>query len=83
MRLLNAVITLSYNFSTHEETFEGIFAEIRQDLQNTITVDAKTKIYVLVGLNNDNGSTGGSFIFGNRRSAPWDGYAHNDSEIDE
>lgn len=79
----NGVATLSYKFNTQEETFEGIFDEIRKDLQNAITIDAKTKIYVLVGLNNDNGSTGGGFIFGSRRSAPWDGYAQKDSKIDE
>lgn len=59
----------------------NLLNEIKKDLEKNLEINAKkTRIYVI---RLADGKMKGRFIFGNRRSAPWTGYAENSSGDDD
>ena len=57
--------------------------QITADIKNAITVDKRTRIY-LIYREAETQKNKGVFIFGGRRDAPWTGYSPNDAEsVDE
>ena len=59
---------------------EDFVNEIRRDLESSLKVDSKTRIYCIRKLN---GKVKGSFIFGSRKGNPWEGYGDVDRGIEE
>jgi hypothetical protein len=59
---------------------DNVAEELKHDLEETIDVTKKTRVY-LIFFDSQKGK--GEFLFGNRRSSPWVGYAEEESEADE
>jgi hypothetical protein len=55
--------------------------QIKESLKNTIKEDSKTRIYV-IWRQKDKGVKG-RFIFGQRKSPPWAGYAPKPATVDK
>jgi hypothetical protein len=62
-------------------TYEGssLLATLTADLKSSVTIDKRSRIYVICREQAERKSRG-RFIFGNRRAAPWTGYAHSETE---
>ena len=50
--------------------------ELKSDLRQAVALDRRSRIYLLRLMG---GRVRGKFLFGNRRSAPWSGYAPSES----
>ncbi len=59
-----------------------ILEELRDDLEEELTLTKRTRIYV-VYTDPASKRAKGRFLFGGRRSAPWSGFAQEEQEIDE
>ena len=57
---------------------ESLVDSLMEDLRSNVVIDNKTRIYCVRKLNN---KVKGSFIFGNRKGNPWDGYGDIDKGI--
>jgi len=67
--------------SFHFEYERDLAEELRQSLENEVDITKKTRIY-LIWFDVQKGKGQGRFLFGNRRSSPWVGYAEEESESD-
>jgi hypothetical protein len=54
-------------------------SELKAELEESVEIDKKARIYIIWKDRNDNDTTKGRFIFGGRRAAPWAGYAEADT----
>lgn len=62
----------SFAFLKYE--FEhSLVEELREELSRAVSLSPKARIYVI--LTTEGGKTRGRFIVGNRRNAPWSGFA--------
>lgn len=52
---------------------EDILLEIKDSIEKSVNMRDKDRIYIVYKKND--GKYAGKFIFGKRKSAPWDGYA--------
>jgi hypothetical protein len=52
--------------------------ELREDLKEHVTIDKRTRIYLIYRERTTNKNKG-QFLFGGRRPAAWTGYASSDS----
>jgi hypothetical protein len=55
---------------------KDLVAELKKELSSAITIDKRTRIYVI--LPEENGRPKGRFIAGGRKRSPWTGYATSD-----
>jgi len=62
------------------ESYGNFLEEITLDLDASVNITKRTRIYVI--FRNDEGNTIGKFIFGKRRKPPWTGYGDNSTEQD-
>ena len=64
----NSVAYVTFSFQT------DFIAELKKNLEDNIELKASDRIYIVY---NDEGTekTTGTFLFGNRKSAPWEGLA--------
>jgi hypothetical protein len=59
-----------FKFETDES--KDVVDQIKEQLENVIKADSNARIYVV---RRDKGEIRGRFIFGQRKAAPWTGYA--------
>ena len=57
-----------------------LLEQLKSVLKKALTIDKRTRIYV-VYRDQPSEKSKGSFIFGGRRAAPWTGYADTGSDI--
>lgn len=69
------------NMAFLEYEYSGELAEVlKKDIEESIQVDKKTRIYV-VYREPGTGKLEGRFLIGGRKASPWEGYAPRASEI--
>lgn len=59
---------------------ESLIDLLKEDMAKNIVIDNKTRIYCVRKLNN---KIKGSFIFGNRKGNPWEGYGDVDKGVED
>ncbi len=64
----------------HDEFTGQPISALQQDLQRAVEVTRKTRMYV-IWRDAPTGKMKGRFIFGNRKAAPWTGYAVGEEEV--
>ena len=66
---------------TYEYT-RDLVAELKTHLESVMTIDKKSRLYV-VSSDPETNRPKGSFLFGKRRSAPWAGYGPMSKQEDD
>jgi hypothetical protein len=69
-----------FPFKGAELTYEDKFNQLIDELDKTITFSKTDRIYVIV--HSKDGKPRGKFIFGQRKTPVWDGYAKKEEESD-
>ena len=64
------------------ESSDDLINTIKTDIENSVEVNKKTRVYV-IWRDNETKKMKGRFILGTRKSPPWTGYAAVGSEVDE
>lgn len=78
----NSIATLEYPIKKDDDSL--LVKSIKDELANYIKLDRKTRIYLVRRVVTEDGTyIRGSFIFGGRRAAPWEGASMKQSEDDE
>jgi hypothetical protein len=74
----DSVALLSYEYESE------LLSELKKDIEDSIEITKKTRIYVIYR-NPKTNKTNGDFIFGGRKAAPWSGYSDEagQTEVDE
>jgi hypothetical protein len=54
--------------------------DLKRDLKAAVAIDRRSRVYVVVLVG---GKIKGKFLFGNRRSAPWTGYAPSEEPAED
>ena len=67
----NAVFT--YPFKGKDLGYEDKFEQIKKEIEKSVQFGKNDRIYVIV--HNDDGVPRGKFLFGQRKTPVWDGYA--------
>jgi hypothetical protein len=71
----------SVAFILYEHSGEDLLKDIKDDLNNHVTIDnKKNRIYVIRLVD---GTMKGTFIFGRRRNAPWAGAAGTGEQVED
>lgn len=71
------------NFALLRYEHEGELIEnLKKDIRDSVEINKKTRIY-LIFISSTTKKPKGKFIFGNRKAAPWSGYAGDNGETDE
>ena len=58
------------------------FSELKSDLQKTVEIKGTDRIYIVYN-DAENKNTVGKFLFGNRKAAPWTGYAPLNETVED
>lgn len=58
--------------------------ELKEELLDAILFSSNDRVYIIIK-KDDNSTTIGKFIIGNRKANPWEGYGnlHTDTKVDE
>ena len=59
---------------------EDLMQALESDIQDVVEIDKRTRIYVIRRVS---GREKGSFLFGRRKGAPWDGYGQQGETYDD
>ena len=69
----NSNCFFEYHFKGSEIDYEDKFNQLKKDLEKNIEFGKNDRIYVIV--HNNEGTPRGKFLFGQRKTPVWDGYA--------
>ena len=61
---------------------KDFLTELKSDLVKSVEIKGSDRIYI-VYKNVENSNTVGKFLFGNRKAAPWTGYAPSNETIED
>lgn len=62
------------SFATFVFNYESdVVSELRTEIEKNIEIRKRDRVYLV--FKNEDGKTVGKFLFGNRKAAPWVGYA--------
>ena len=64
----------------YEVNNSNLVEELKKDLSQKVKFEKRDRVYVVW---QDEKKTKGRFVFGRRKSTPWQGYGSNDLEPDE
>lgn len=62
-------------------TDEDLEKKLKKDIKDNVRLSKTDRIYIIYRRSNK--SVGGKFIFGNRKSSPWQGYGQHESVEDD
>ncbi|MCZ8143779.1 hypothetical protein [Flavobacterium sp.] len=69
----NSNCFFEYNFHGTDLDYDDKFKQLKDDLEDKISISKNDRIYVIV--HNEAGKPRGKFLFGQRKTPIWDGYA--------
>ena len=61
---------------------KDFLSELKSDLEKSVEIKGTDRIYI-VYKDFENNNTVGKFLFGNRKAAPWTGYAHSNETVED
>jgi hypothetical protein len=73
----NANCAFDYHFKGTNLDFEDKFEQLKSDIEKTVTFGKNDRIYAIV--HNEEGIPRGKFIFGQRKTPIWDGFAKKEA----
>jgi hypothetical protein len=74
----NSNCAFEYHFKGLNLDYEDKFNQLKEDLDSIISFSKNDRVYVIV--HNDEGKPRGKFIFGQRKTPIWDGYAQKEQD---
>ena len=75
----NSNCAFEYHFKGTDLGFEDKFIQLKEDLEKYVVFGKNDRIYAIV--HNEYGIARGRFLFGQRKTPIWDGYA--EKEVDD
>ncbi len=68
-------------FKYEIDQIENLTNELEKDISSKVELGKRDRIYIIFGDSENNMK--GAFLFGKRKSSPWQGYGNGEDEIDE
>lgn len=74
----SSTAAFEYNFSGKDLNHQDKIDQIAEVIKEKVKLKKGDRIYVIV--HNDSGQPRGTFIYGHRKTAPWEGYGEKETD---